>query len=223
MRWILFIVFIVPSSVMASENSFSTWVYDYFVDGASVKFGVGTRQAGIAVRRISDNAEGKIVQRNEDNWFLSYSTRPIYSSHRNLGLTFIFNISGFRADQQEISNDVYQDLGTRASGTFYYFVPTAFYEWGNYRLGQYARLGIGLGAGTARFNGDVLLTSTADNEPVTVSQHRTRLTTATSFMLEAFWHHWGISMQYASPVYETDQYNINVEDVSVNLGYYLVF
>ena len=223
MRWILLLLLSTQPLAVFADESFSSWAYDYFVDGASVKLAIGTRQAGISVLRLSDNAEGKIVQRKEDSWFLSYSTHPIYFPYGRSGLTFMFNISGFDADQQDTGNDVYVDLGSRASGRFYYFVPTLFYEWGNYRNGRFVRLGAGLGAGVATFNGNVLLTSTASNESVSISQDRTKVTTATSFMLEAFWHHLGLTLQYASPIYETDAYKLSVEDVALNIGYHLVF
>ena len=63
----------------AGASEFSDGLYNYFIDGASVTLGVGTRQAGLKVTRISDGAEGKIVQRNEEAYFLSNSTKPSYS------------------------------------------------------------------------------------------------------------------------------------------------
>lgn len=223
MRWILLIFISCQPLLASADGSFSAWLYDYLVNGASVKIAIGTRQAGISVERFSDNAEGEIVQRKEDSWFVSYSTRPIYFSPGKTGLTFMFNISGFDADQQKTGNDEYVDLGSRASGRFYYFVPTLFYEWGNYHNGRFVRAGAGLGTGVATFNGNVLLTSTASNESVSISQDRTKVTAASSLMLEAFWRHWGLTIQYASPIYETDEYKISVEDVAINLGYHLVF
>ena len=175
------------------------------------------------MERKIDGAKGKIVQRRENSWFLSYSTKPTYFSIENTGLTFIFNVSGFDADQQEVSKDEFVDLGTRMSGRFYYFVPTVFYEWGSFESGIYARAGAGLGAGIARFNGDIILTSTASDEIISLQQSRTRITPATSFMLEANWYHWGVTLQFAGPNYQTDDYDITVEDASISLGYRLVF
>lgn len=40
----------------------------------------------------------------------------------------MFNISSFNANKQETSKDVFEDVGTRASGEFLYVVPTAFYQ-----------------------------------------------------------------------------------------------
>ena len=204
-------------------GSFSEWAYDFFIDGATLKPGVGARQAGIRVVRNSDNAEGKIVHRDAEAWFLQYATSPTWLSIDNTGLTFMFNLSGFRANQQEVGRDVFQDLGTRANGSFFYVVPTVFYEWGNYLSGKYARAGFGIGAGIARFNGDVILTSTATNETVSLNRSGTDITAATSVMIEGHWHGWGLTLQYAGPVYETSQYQITVEDVSINLGYQFVF
>ncbi len=207
----------------ADEFSWSDWAYDYFIDGATLKPGIGTRQAGIRVVRLSDEAEGKIVQRNEESYFLQYSTSPIWFSIENTGLTFMFNLSGFDADQQEVGRDIFLDLGSRANGRFFYVVPTVFYEWGNYLSGKYVRLGLGLGAGIASFDGEVILTSTPTNEVVSVDRRSRDITAATSVMLEAHWYHWGLTIQAASPVYETDEYQISVEDISINLGYQFVF
>lgn len=213
-----------PSIVAAADDwSLADWAWDYFIEGATLKPGVGTRSAGIRVVRVSDNAEGKIVHRDEMSYFLQYSTSPIYFSIQKTGLTFIFNISGFDADQQEIANDSFFDLGTRMDGRFFYVVPTAFYEWGDYTTGNYARIGIGIGAGIANFDGDVVLTTSPANDVVQLEQTGTEITSATSLIIEGHWRNWGLTIQYAGPVYETDEYQINVEDVSVNLGYQFVF
>jgi len=143
---LVLILLLVPVPVLADDR-ISSRLYDVFIDGASIRLALGTRQAGISVKRISDDAQGKIVQRSTNSWFLSYSTKPTYFSIDNTGITFIFNISSFDADQQEIANDTFVDLGTKMRGEFYYFVPTVFYEWGDYYTGTYARLGIGMGLG----------------------------------------------------------------------------
>ncbi len=210
-------------SAAAREMTFNEWAYDYFVNGATLKLALGTRQAGIRVIRNSDKAEGRIVQRNEESYFLSYSTRPIFFSIENMGLTFVFNFSSFNAGQQEIVRDVFADLGTRASGEFYYVVPTVFYQWGDYTSGSYARVGIGLGAGVARFSGNVQLTDSAAQDIVSLSQGGASVTFASSFIAEAHWHSWGLTLNVAGPSYETDAFTYNVEDISVNLGYQFVF
>lgn len=207
----------------ARATGFGEWAYDYFVDGATLKLALGTRQAGIRVIRNSDKAEGRIVQRNEESYFISYSTRPIMFSIDNMGLTFMFNFSSFDADRQEISRDVFVDLGTRVSGQFYYVVPTVFYQWGDYTTGTYARVGIGIGAGVARFRGDVRLTDSPTQDVVTLNQGGASLTFAGSFTAEAHWNHWGLTLSVAGPTYETDAYTYNIEDIAVNLGYQFVF
>ena len=219
---IFLILLLAPLPVLA-DGRLSTWLYDVLIDGASIRAALGTRQAGVSVHRKSDDAQGKIVQRSTNSWFLSYSTKPTYFSIDNTGITFIFNISSFDADQQEIANDTFVDLGTRVSGVFYYFVPTVFYEWGDYYSGTYARLGVGLGLGLAKFSGDVALTSTADDEIVTQTQGRTRFKPAAGVMAELSWKHWSLALEAAGPNYQSDEYETNVEDVSLNLGYRLMF
>jgi hypothetical protein len=223
MRWFLLILICLPLSAQSADDSFSAWLYDYFIDGASVKLGTGTRQSGISVQRSSDGAEGKIYQVRENSFFYSYSTSPIYFSFKRTGLTFSFNATSFNADQQQVGNDKFVGLGSRVNGSSYYFVPTVFYEFGYYRTGRFARIGAGLGAGFARFNGDVVLTSTNNNESVTLKRDSTDITFATSLIVEAFWEHFGLTLQYAAPRYETSDYAISVEDISLSLGYNLVF
>ena len=143
---IILLVSLLPASALAENFSFRDWAYDYFIDGATLKLGAGMRQSGNRVVRLSDKAEGKILDRDEESYFISYSTSPIYASIDGLGLTFVFNISGFKADEQEIGRDRFADLGSRARGRFDYVVPTAFYEWGDYRSGSYTRVGLGMGA-----------------------------------------------------------------------------
>lgn len=223
MRWLLLGFVCLPSIVQASDDSFTAWLYDYFIDGASVKLGTGTRQAGISVQRESDSATGKIYQVRENSLFYSYSTSPIYFSIKNAGLTFSFNATRFTADKQQVSNDTFIDLGNQVSGNTYYFVPTVFYEFGNYRTGHFARIGAGLGAGFATFDGDVILTSMNNDESVSLSRNSTDITYATSLIVEAFWKHFGLTLHYAAPRYETSDFAISVEDISLSLGYNLVF
>lgn len=207
----------------ADDMSFGEWAWDYFVNGATLKLGVGARQSGIKAVRKSDQAEGKIVQHNDEAYFLSYSTRPYFFSNSNAGMTFVLNVSSFNADEQQLADDSFVDLGTQASGRFYYIVPTAFYQWGDHASnGTYTRVGLGLGMGVAEFNGDVLLTS-ASNERVAFAQNGTSVTFASSLIIESRWRNWGLTLNYAAPIYETDEYEFSVEDVSVNLGYQFVF
>ena len=160
------------------EETFSEQLWDYMVNGATLTIGLGVRQMGIKVIRSSDDAEGTIVQRNENAYFISYSTRPGYfRSLPSAGYTFKFNLSSFDANQQEIDKDVFQDIGTRVKGNFFYVVPSLFYEWGNYlKTGRFTRLGIGLGLGITKFSGDIILTESIDQQrcrtPPTPLAHR---------------------------------------------------
>lgn len=222
-RFLICSLLLLPISASASDWSFGEWAYDYFVDGATVKIGVGTRQAGVRVTRLADDAEGRVVQRDEESYFLTYSTSPIYTSLDNIGLTVVFNLSSFRADQQEIARDQFEDIGSRVSGRFFYVVPTAFYEWGNYRSGTFARVGVGVGLGVARFDGNAFLTSTPGNDEVVLAQSGTEWTAAGSVVIEGHWNNFGLTFNVAGPSYETDAYEYGVEDISVYLGYQFVF
>ena len=212
-------------SQSASCSELSESLYDYFIDGASIRLGVGVRQSGLKVIRKSDKAEGKLVQRNDEAYFLTYSTKPTFLPvNPNMGYSFMFNISSFDADRQETSVDVFEDLGTRASGQFIYVVPAFFYQWGESRYeGKYTRIGIGLGLGISRFNGDIILDGPSGPETVSLANTRTELKAASGLFIESRWNHWGIRISVAGPTIEDDIYKIQVEDVAVNLGYSFVF
>lgn len=196
-----------------------TW--DYLVNGASVTVGTGLRQAEMTVTRKIDGATGKIAQRNEQAYFLSYSTRPSFIEKSNFGYTFMLNYSHFNMDKQLVAKDVYQDIGTRMRGNFAYVVPTLYYQWGEHRYkGKFVRLGIGLGLGVTTYSGNITL---SDNSTVAVSNKKYALTIAESAFLEARYRHWGIIISLAGPSVENDTYKIQVADFSVNLGYSFYF
>ncbi|MFW2372829.1 MAG: hypothetical protein ACN4GM_06865 [Gammaproteobacteria bacterium] len=207
------------------EESFSEVLWDYMVNGATLTIGLGVRQMGIKVIRTSDNAEGTIVQRNEEAYFISYSTRPGYfRGIPNAGYTFKFNLSSFKANQQEIAKDVFEDIGTRASGNFFYVVPTVFYEWGNYlKTGRFTRLGIGLGLGVTKFSGDIILTESIDQPRLELNSEHSELRIASGVILESRWNHWGLSLSVAGPSFENNDYEVQVQDTAIHLGYSFVF
>lgn len=211
--------------MQAQDGRLVDWLYDYFIDGASITPGLGVRQAGLKVNRLVDDTQGRIYQRNEQAWFLSYSTRSEYfKSYPSAGYSFVFNLSSFNARQQQVGSDTFIDLGTQVKGEFLYVVPTLFYQWGEQRYtGTYIRIGIGLGMGMSRFDGNVILIDAVPQELVRVEEHTTRIDLATSAMLEARWHHWGITITGAGPVYKTDDYEYQIEDTTISLGYAFVF
>lgn len=221
-------IFLFISSISHAEpidESFSEQVWDFLVNGATLTIGTGVRQSGIKVIRTSDRAEGTIVQRNDQAYFISYSTRPGYLTRaKTVGYTFSFNLSSFDADQQEIDKDVFEDIGTRVSGSFIYVVPTVFYEWGNYhKTGRFTRLGFGLGLGFTKFNGDIILTESIDQERLDLSSKASRLRVASGIILETRWNHWGLSLSVAGPSFENDSYEVQVQDTAIHLGYSFVF
>lgn len=207
------------------EQSFSEQLWDYLVNGATLTLGAGVRQSGIKVIRTSDRAEGTIVQRNDEAYFISYSTRPSYfKTAPHAGYTLSFNLSSFDADQQEIDKDIYEDIGTRVSGSFIYVVPTVFYEWGYYRkTGRFTRLGLGVGLGFTRFQGDIILTESSDQQRLDLDSEASKLRVASGIILETRWNHWGLHLSVAGPGFENDGYEIQVQDTAIHLGYSFVF
>ena len=206
-----------------APSSYSAAIWDYLTNGASLTIGIGGREADLTVKRLSDNASGKLVQRNERSYFLSYSTRPTFFDDSHFGYDFMFNLSTFHMGQQQTANNVYQDLGTGGSGKFAYVVPTLFYMWGDNRQGTYIKTGIGLGAGVATFDGDIILTDSATQDRIQFSHKTTELRLASSVVLEGRWKNWGFLLTAAGPDLQQDGFEFQISDISLNFGYRYVF
>ena len=202
-------------------DSFWAWLWDYLYNGASITLGVGLRQSELQVTRKSDGDYGKIVQRDEEAYFISYSTRPTFFKKSKFAYTFMLNYSTFNMDKQETSKDVFEDLGTRVKGDVAYIVPAFFYQWGEHRrIGKFARIGIGLGVGVTRFKGNIELSGPTT---VSVSDGSYDLDAAFGIFMEARYRHWGIRISAAGPSFEDDEYKYSVSDIAMNLGYSYYF
>ncbi|HAK59670.1 MAG TPA: hypothetical protein DCO77_04715 [Nitrospiraceae bacterium] len=70
-------------------DSFWAWLWDYLYNGASITLGVGLRQAELQVTRKIDGDYGKIVQRDEEAYFISYSTRPTFFKKSNFAYLYL--------------------------------------------------------------------------------------------------------------------------------------
>lgn len=206
-----------------APKTYSGMLWNYLTVGASVTLGIGTREADLTVKRLSDNATGKLVQRNEKSYFISYSTRPTFFDDSKFGYDFMFNLSTFHMHQQQIANNVYQDLGTEARGSFAYVVPTLFYLWGDQRQGTYFKSGIGLGLGVTRYDGDIILTDSATQDRISLSHQTNQLNIASSIVLEGRWRNWGLLISFAGPNVQRDGVQTQVGDSSVCFGYRFTF
>jgi hypothetical protein len=201
------------------EMTFWAWLWDYLYNGASITVGVGTRQAELTVTRLNDGASGRIVQRDEEAYFLSYSTRPSFLGDSQFGYTFMLNYTTFNLDKQEVAKNTFEDIGTRVRGKVAYVVPTLFYQWGEHqKKGKFVRLGVGAGLGIAKFEGDIILNDAA-NTRVSVANGSYGLKFALSAFLEARYRHWGVRLSAAGPTYQDETYRYALSDIAVNLGY----
>ena len=202
----------------ANADSLGVWLWDTFYTGASISAGFGTRQADLTVTDQATGASGKISERDTTAYFLSYSTRPSFIGTSNVGYNFVFNYTSFDMDQQEVARNDYRDLGTRIHGRVAYVVPTLFYQVGRHGpKGAYARAGVGLGVGAAKYQGDIFLAG--DTSPRRVSSGDYDLRIAGSVYLESRYRNWGITVTAAGPSYEEGGYKYNVTDISAYLSY----
>lgn len=210
--------------VAGSRNSFGSWLWDYLTVGASLTAGIGTRQAELTVTDKATAQAGTLVQRDDEAYFLSYSTRPSFLGNTMFGYTFLFNYTTIEMDRQEIEKNVYADLGTRIRGRFAYIVPTGFYQLGQHGpRGRYIRLGVGLGFGMAKYDGTIILDYPASTTPVHVANGSYDLKVAASAFLEARYRPWGVNISVAGPSYQDDAYKYNLSDIAYYLSYTYYF
>lgn len=199
-------------------------ILSYLYEGASITIGIGTRETSLTVTRKSDHANGKIAQQNEGAYFVSYSTRPSFIRSTRFGYTFMFNYSTFTMDKQEVSKNAFEDIGTSVRGSFAYFVPTLFYQWGEGGpKGKSVRAGIGLGLGAAKFSGNIKLTSVSPAETINTSNGSYDIKFAVSAFLEGRYRPWVMKISIAGPSYEDDTYKYSVADFTVSVGYSFFF
>lgn len=195
-------------------------LWDYLYRGASLEVGIGSRQADLKVTDKSTRATGRIAERRERAYFISYNTRPSFVGATRFGYNFALNYTTFDMNQQEVARDVYEDLGTRVHGRVAYVVPTLFYQYGEHGpKGAYTRAGIGLGLGVAKFDGSIILDYPTNRTPVSVSNGNYDLRFASSVYLEARYRNWGLTVTAAGPSYEDDRYQYTITALSVYLNY----
>ena len=225
---LLFLLLLLSSfTVQAEEQSdtvssekFSTWLWDYLTVGASLSAGIGGRLVTIDVTRRDTNDHGRLIENKEDALFLLYSTRARYFSDSNVGYSWLLNLSSIRLNEQELSAKKTVDLGTEVNGYFATTVPVVFYNFGDRDRGQYLRLGVGLGVGVARFNGDVVLTESSQlNDRVTISNGTSNLFLALGFFVDYQWENFAIRLSTAGPNVNINGYEVNVFGTSLMFGY----
>ena len=212
-----------PESVAKNDadDGFFGWVWRGLTDEAHLRVGYGVVQWAMDVKRASDGATARLVQRDNSAVFIGYGSKPSFFKDSNFGYTFMVDYVNFDMNKQEIPGDKLADLGTEVSGYLVYAVPALYYQWGEHReAGRFVRLGVGVGLGAARYSGTVRL-STGETVHTEKKSYEPRL--AVSNFLEARWNHVGLSVSYASPRVYGDGYDIRVKGFSANIGYLYYF
>jgi hypothetical protein len=206
------------------QQTLGGWLYGNFIDGASVTLGFCVHQADVTVRDKATNAVGKISDRDNTAWFLSYSTRPSFIRASKFGYNIMLNYTTFNADKQEVVKGDFRDLGTRLHGRVASVVPTIFYQLGEHGpKGAYLRGGVGAGLGVTKYEGDIILNYPASTTPVRVSSGHYDLKFAASLYLEARYRYFGLTLTAAGPSYEDDRYRYSVTDIAGHLNFTYYF
>ncbi len=201
------------------EPSMREKVWHYMVNGASISAGIGARVISLDVKRIGTENKGKLVDKDENAFFLSYNLKANYFDHSNIGYSWMFNISSFELDQQEVLPEVTKDMGTHVQGHFAYAVPAFFYNFGNKHQGSHLRLGFGIGLGIAEFQGDIILTdSTKKNDRADISNGPSNVFVAGGLFIEGQWGYFTARFATAGPSLEYNGYEIKIADSSIMLG-----
>ena len=194
-----------------------TW--NRLTDEAHLRVGYGVVQWSMDIRRSSDGATARLVNRDDDAVFISYGSKPTYIGDSNFGYTFMVNYVDFNMQRQTVAGDEFADVGTQVKGYLVYAVPTLYYQWGERgNRHKFIRLGAGVGLGAARFSGTAQLST---GETIQTQKHSFEPRLALSNFLEARWNYLDFSIAYASPRLYGDGYDIKVSDFSASVG--LVF
>jgi hypothetical protein len=210
-----------PVAKDGADNGLLKKLWKGLTDEAHLRVGYGIVQWAMDVKRTSDGATARLVQRDNSAFFIGYGSKPSFFKDSSFGYTFMVDYVDFDMKKQEIPGDQFADIGTEVKGYMVYAVPTLYYQWGEHRdTGRFIRLGIGVGVGAARYHGTVRLST---GETVYTEKRSIEPRLALSNFLEARWNHFGLSFSYASPRVYGDDYDIRVSDVSVNLGYVFYF
>jgi hypothetical protein len=204
-----------------ADNGFLRNIWEGLTDEAHLRVGYGIVQWTMDIKRTSDGATARLVQRDNSAVFIGYGSKPSFFTDSRFGYTFMVDYVDFEMKKQEIPGDQFADLGTEVKGYMIYAVPTLYYQWGEHRYkGRFVRLGLGVGVGAARYHGTVRLST---GEIVSTEKRSLEPRLALSNFLEARWNHFGLSFSYASPRVYGDGYDIRVSDVSANIGYVFYF
>jgi hypothetical protein len=205
------------TTVKTPENGLVDRLWKELTDEASLTVGYGVMKWELEIKRTSDGASGKLVQRDDSSLYVSYSTKPFFFKESNFGYTIMVNYHDFDMTKQEIANDQFADFGTEVHGYVVYAVPTLYYQWGEHRQkGRFVRIGLGAGVGASRFSGTVRLST---GETVHTSQRNVEPRLAVTNFLIARWNHVGFQFSYASPRVYGDGYDARVTDSSLYATY----
>jgi len=218
MRAVLLVLALLPVSTGHAEDLIAR-AWRGLTDEAYLRAGYGVVEWSMDIRRSSDGASARLVNRDDDAVFVSYGSKPNFIGESRFGYTFMVNFVDFSMKRQTIGGDEFADVGTEVEGYLVYAVPTLYYQWGERtRPRKFIRLGAGVGVGAARFSGTARLST---GETIQTQKHSFEPRLALSNFLEARWNYLDFSISYASPRIYGDGYDIKVSDFSASVG--LVF
>ena len=222
LRFLLFCFLGAVSAPAHAEADGSTTgkLWHWLTDEAYGSVRIGLVEWTMDIRRPSDGATGRMVQRDERALSIGYGTKPTFFGETNFGYTVLAGWVRFDMKKQEIPGDNFASVGTSITGNMFYALPAVYYQLGDRaRSRKFIRLGAGIGAGAADYTGTVRLST---GQTVTTGQsYEAKL--ATSQFLEGRWEHLSVTLDYASPRIHGGDYDIRVKGLSAKIGFVYYF
>jgi hypothetical protein len=216
----------------AEENDFWWWIH-----GFEITPGAGLRHLGVDVRRKSDSFQGNSSNGITSSLFASINIEsPSYQFGKsNFGVSvyaYAANVNldeQFYADPNQSSGSASatgerKNVGTSLSGYYSYIVPTLHYRNIN-KDGSSFKLALGYGRWSGQFSGDIILTP--DNRPA-AGMPKTPIDTRISknaylFLMQyKFANRWQAYMSVGGPKWQDANFNYQLEEVSLIIGYTFV-
>lgn len=212
----------IDNAFAEEEKTFSEQIQDSFFTDANITLGIGYRSLDVSVIIEDTDQKGVFYDPGPAIYFI-YSGKTKYFGNSNFGYSWMFDISTFKMNKQEVDNGdeiVEVDLGTSADGYFAYLVPMIFYNIGDKQAGSYLRVGLGLGISTIKIDGDIIITeNTTTNERIEVKSSFSDGDIALNGFIEARKSSFVFKLSFASPTVYTDDLIIDVFDFNLMAGW----
>lgn len=202
----------------AEEDSEQTWLKQ-LIHNSIIKVGIGFRSDELKVIDERSGGEGTLISDHGLQPVVALGFENAYFGESRWGYSALLGYTRFSMDEQKIGNDQI-DLGTSADGELIFLAPSIFYTFGaQHYEGSYLKLGLALGLGYLRTDGDILLTNRSGSPRHSFDIKSKPLSASAGFFMEAGYRDWFLRFQAAGPIVEEDDREISGTSIGLSLGY----